>query len=235
MNRRYLLVWAGIAALVLVAFGIVDVLNVPLLVDPSDRLERGGLAAASLGVGLLLVDVAIPVPSSLVMTTQGAVFGVVVGSVLGLVGSVGATLVGFALGRRGSGMIQRFVQGEAADRSSSLIERQGTLAIIVTRPLPVLAEATAIVAGSTAMTWSQVIRGALIGCLPAAVIYSIAGAYASSVASGMMVLPVVVILAAGFWGIGWYMERRLTQRGLDEPTTATHGYSPSKGPTNVLD
>lgn len=235
MIRRYLLVWVAIAALVLVAFGVVEALNVPLLVDPSDQLERGGLAAASLGVGLLIVDVAIPVPSSLVMTTQGALFGVVVGSILGMAGSVGATLVGFALGRRGSGMIQRFVHVEAADRSNSLIERQGTLAIIVTRPLPVLAEATAIVAGSTSMTWSQVIKGSLVGCLPAAVIYSVAGSYASSVASGFMVFPAVVLLAAVFWAVGWYLERRITQRTPVEMTIAANDYSTGKGTGNVLD
>jgi uncharacterized membrane protein YdjX (TVP38/TMEM64 family) len=211
MLRRYLLLWGIVATIVLIAFGIVEALNVPLLVDPSDQLERGGWAAASLGVGLLLADVIIPVPSSLIMTTQGALFGVVGGTVLGMVGGVGATLVGFAMGRRGAGVIQRFVGvGEEAE-SSRLLARHGALAILVTRPLPVLAEATAIVAGATSMTWSQVTRGALVGSLPAAALYSVAGAYASSVASGLMVFPVVVALAAVFWGVNWWLERRLTR------------------------
>jgi len=128
--------------------------------------------------------------------------------VLGTIGSVGATLVGFAIGRRGSRFINRYVGSREQDQSRSLIHRLGPLAIIVTRPLPILAETTAIVAGSTPMTWRQVITGALIGCLPAAAVYSAAGAFASGVTTGMLVFPLVIVLAALFWGIGWIVERR---------------------------
>ncbi|MEJ7900967.1 MAG: VTT domain-containing protein [Thermomicrobiales bacterium] len=208
MIRRYLVVSGLIAGFVLVSFLLVEALGVPLLVDPTDRFEGGGLGAAALGVGLLLVDVLIPVPSSIVMTTQGALFGIVGGTVLGTIGSVGATLVGFAIGRRGSRFINRYVGSGEQDQSRSLIHRLGPLAIIVTRPLPILAETTAIVAGSTPMTWRQVITGALIGCLPAATVYSAAGAFASAVATGLLVFPLVIVLAALFWGIGWIVERR---------------------------
>jgi uncharacterized membrane protein YdjX (TVP38/TMEM64 family) len=212
MVRRYLLVWGIVAAVVLVAFGIVEALNVPLLVDPSDRLERGGAAAALLGVGLLLADVVIPVPSSLIMTTQGAVFGIAGGTLLGMIGGVGATLVGFGMGRRGSRVIQRFVGADEGAQSHRLLQRHGTLAILATRPLPVLAEATAIVAGSTPMTWRQVTTGAVVGCLPAAALYSIAGASATSLASGVMVFVLVIGLAGVFWGVGWWIERRLERK-----------------------
>jgi uncharacterized membrane protein YdjX (TVP38/TMEM64 family) len=221
MVRRYLIVWGGIALLVLVAFGFVEALDVPLLVDPSDRLERGGVAAAVLGVGLLLADVVIPVPSSLIMTTQGAIFGIVGGTLLGMIGGVGATLVGFAMGRRGSGLIQRFVGANEGAQSDRLLRRHGTLAILATRPLPVLAEATAIVAGSTAMTWRQVTIGAVVGCLPAAALYSIAGASATSLASGMMVFVLVIGLAGVFWGVGWLIERRMERNTTTADPAAT--------------
>lgn len=220
MVRRYLIVWGVVALIVLVAFGIVEALDVPLLVDPSDRLERGGMAAGVLGVGLLIADVVIPVPSSLIMTTQGAIFGIAGGTVLGMIGGVGATLVGFAMGRRGSRFIQRFVGGDEGAQSARLLQRHGTLAILATRPLPVLAEATAIVAGSTAMTWRQVTIGAVVGCLPAATLYSIAGASATSLASGIMVFVLVILLAGVFWAVGWWLERRLERDSLaDNPAS----------------
>ena len=56
---------------------------------------------AGLGVGLLVSDVALPVPSSVVMVAQGAVFGLVVGALLALLGGVGATMTAYLLGRRG--------------------------------------------------------------------------------------------------------------------------------------
>ncbi len=213
--RRYLVVAGLIAGFVLASFLVVEALGVPLLVDPTDRFAGGGIGIAALGVGLLLVDVLIPVPSSLVMTAQGALFGFLGGTALGLAGSVGATLVGFGIGRRGSRLINRYVgasNARAADQSRSLIRHLGPLAIIVTRPLPILAETTAIVAGSTAMTWRQAVGGSLIGCLPAAAIYSAAGAFASDVSTGLLVFPIVIALAALVWAVGWLLERRLTAR-----------------------
>lgn len=207
--RRYLTVSALIAGFVLLTFLIVEALGVPLLVDPTDRFEGGGIGVAALGVSLLLVDVFIPVPSSIVMTAQGALFGFVGGTVLGMIGSVGATLVGFAVGRRGSRLINRYVGAAEADESRSHINRLGPLAIIVSRPLPILAETTAIVAGSTSMTWRQATTGALIGCLPAAAMFSAAGAFASDLGTGLLVFPLVLLLAALFWMIGWIVERRL--------------------------
>lgn len=213
MIRRYLVVSGLIAGFVLLSFLIVEALGVPLLVDPTDRFEGGGVGVAALGVGLLLVDVFIPVPSSIVMTSQGALFGFVGGTVLGMVGSVGATLVGFAVGRRGSRLIHRYVGIDDRGKSRSILRRLGPLAIIVTRPLPILAETTAIVAGSTAMTWRQAITGALIGCLPAAALYSAAGAFASDVGTGLLVFPLVLMFAALSWMIGWIVERRLITSG----------------------
>lgn len=217
MIRRYLVASGAIAAFVLVSFLIVEALGIPLLVDPTDTLDQGGIAAAALGVGLLLVDVFIPVPSSIVMTAQGALFGFLGGTILGMIGSVGATLVGFAVGRRGSGLINRYVTAGEQSRTGSILERYGPLAIVVTRPLPILAETTAIMAGATRTTWRQVTTGALVGCLPAAAVYSAAGSYASNVATGLLVFPLVILLAALFWIVGWVLERRLAGRASAIP------------------
>jgi uncharacterized membrane protein YdjX (TVP38/TMEM64 family) len=198
-----------IAGLVLASFLVVQALGIPLLVDPTDRFAAGGLPVAALGVGLLLVDVVIPVPSSIVMTAQGALFGFGGGLLLGLVGSVGATLIGFGIGRRSSRLVARLAGVDGRHGSGALLHRFGPLALIVTRPMPILAETTAILAGTTAMTWRQAATGALVGCLPAAALYSAAGAFASDIATGVLVFPVVVALAALVWIAGWVLERRV--------------------------
>lgn len=208
MFRRYALVAAGIAAFVLISFLIVEALDIPLLVDPSSHLERGGIGAAVLGVGLLIVDVLLPVPSSLVMTAQGALFGVVVGTLLSMIGSVGAAMVGYLIGRKSTGLLAKFVSPEEQAQSGKLITRWGLLALIVTRPVPVLAETTAIMAGTSSLSWRQVLFGVTIGALPASLIYAIAGAYATSVASGILVFVLVIMLAGVFWLIGWFVEKK---------------------------
>src|SRR5918998_4835459 len=107
--KRYLLVVGGMVAFFLLLFAAAGLLGVPLLADPTPWLSRGGAAAACVGVGLLVADVLLPVPSSLVMVAHGALFGVTVGTLLSLAGSVGAALLGFAIGRRGGGLMERLV------------------------------------------------------------------------------------------------------------------------------
>jgi len=206
--RRYALVALGIATFVLISFLIVEALHIPILVDPSDKLERGGLGAAVLGVGLLLVDVLLPVPSSVVMTAQGAMFGIVTGTILSWIGSIGAAMIGYLIGRRSTRLLTRFVSVEEQGQANRLLDRWGILALIVTRPLPILAETTAIMAGTSALTWRQVLVGVTIGALPAALIYAIAGAYTTSVASGLLVFVLVIAFAAVVWLIGWSVEKR---------------------------
>lgn len=208
MTRRYTLFALAIAGFILISFLIVEALGIPILVDPSSQLGRGGIGAATLGVGLLLVDVLLPVPSSLVMTAQGALFGIALGTILSMVGSVGAALVGFAIGRKGSRLINRFVSEQEQEASNRLLERWGPLALIVTRPVPILAETTAIMAGASTLSWGKATLGIVVGAFPAALIYAIAGAYATSVASGVLVFVLVIVLAGGFWLIGWFVEQR---------------------------
>src|SRR6266576_6438284 len=99
--KRYFLIVAAMMAFFLVTFFLVQALGIPLLADPTPWMKHGGVIAASVGVGLLIADVLLPVPSSLVMVAHGALFGVVMGTFLSLLGSVGAALFGFAIGRRG--------------------------------------------------------------------------------------------------------------------------------------
>src|SRR3954468_1580895 len=114
--KRYWIITGLILAFFLVLFLLVEALGVPLLTDPSPYLEDGGMFAALVGVGLLVVDVTLPVPSSLVMVAHGALFGVAVGTLLSLTGSTGAALVGFAVGRRGGPPLARLVGPEERAR-----------------------------------------------------------------------------------------------------------------------
>jgi uncharacterized membrane protein YdjX (TVP38/TMEM64 family) len=100
--RRYWAVVAGLLALFMALFVLVEALDVPLLTEPGPWLAGNAVPAAAVGVGLLVADVALPVPSSLVMITHGAAFGPVVGTLLSLLGSLGAALLGTrARGRDG--------------------------------------------------------------------------------------------------------------------------------------
>jgi uncharacterized membrane protein YdjX (TVP38/TMEM64 family) len=103
-------------------------------------------------VALLAVDIVAPVPSSIVAAFAGVTFGAWLGSALVFAG-LG---IGCALGYAGASRVRpgllRKRRGAAAVASASAMRaRDGAMAIVVARPVPLLAEATVVVAGLTAM------------------------------------------------------------------------------------
>jgi uncharacterized membrane protein YdjX (TVP38/TMEM64 family) len=207
--KRYWLLTGVMMASFLVLFGLAEWLHVPLLTNPDPWLAKGGWVAAALGVGLLVVDVLLPVPSSLVMIAHGALFGVVGGTVLSLFGAVGAALFGFALGRRGGPLLDRLVPLDERRRADSLLQEWGDLAIIVTRPVPILAETLSILAGASSMSWGRMVLATLAGSVPAALIYALAGATARSLDNVALIFGLVIGVAGVFWLVG----RRLRVKG----------------------
>lgn len=200
--KRYWTLAALIAASFLVLFLAAESLDIPVLRDPSEWLEEGGVAAAAAGVSLLTADVLLPVPSSAVMIAHGALFGVWLGMALSLLGSVGAAVVGFALGRRGGGLIARFVPAEERARADRMLQRWGSLAIVASRPVPLLAETVMILAGASPAGWGRSIAAALAGSLPPAALYALTGAMAAGVGSSLLVFLGVGGVAAVFWVLG---------------------------------
>lgn len=199
---RYLSVMGAMLALFLATFLVVESFGVPLLVDPRPWLSHAGVAAALLGVGLLIADVLLPVPSSLVMVAHGALFGIWVGTLLSLLGSLGAALFGFWIGRRGGKLLTRMVTREECDRANRLLERWGALAIIVTRPVPLLAETVAIMAGTSTLGWGRTALAALAGSFPPALLYALVGATASKFQNTALMFALLLAIAGLFWLIG---------------------------------
>jgi len=192
-------------------FLVVEALGIPLLKDPTPWMKNGGILVAALGVGLLIADVLLPVPSSLVMVAHGALFGVVNGTLLSLAGSVGATLFGFAIGRRGGKLLERLVKTEERARADDLLKRWGTLSIIVTRPVPLLAETVAIMAGTSSLGWGQTALAALAGSLPPALIYALTGAAVVNFQSTALMFGLVLLIAGFFWFVARRVEPLLNR------------------------
>jgi uncharacterized membrane protein YdjX (TVP38/TMEM64 family) len=215
--KRYLMVMGGMILLFLALFFLVEALGVPLLVDPTPWLNQGGLWAAALGVGLLIADVLLPVPSSLVMVAHGALFGVAIGTLLSLLGSTGAAVFGFWIGRRGGKWLERLVPLDERERANRLLERWGLLAVVVTRPIPLLAETVAIMAGASPLGWLGTTLAALAGSLPPALLYALTGASAGRFQNTALMFLFVVVIT----GIIWMLGRKI--RPLPE-TTSRHDY-----------
>ncbi len=190
---------AGLMLVLLILFLLAHLLEIGLLVDPTRQLGAGGVAAATTAVTLLVGDVLLPVPSSAVMVALGSMFGIVVGTGLSWVGSLGAAALGFWLGRTATSVVERVVGREERRRVDHLLSRWGGLAVVATRPVPILAETVAIVAGSSSLAWSRFLFLAALGSLPPAVIHAVTGATAARVGGAAQVLVLVALMGSGIW------------------------------------
>lgn len=210
--NRYWAVAGGVAGFFLAGYLLAEAFGVPWLATPPELTAGAGAGAALLAVGLLVADSLLPVPSSLVMIALGGLYGAVLGGLLALVGRVGMAMVGFAVGRRGGPLLARLVPEPSRTRADGLLQRWGAVAIVATRPVPLVAETVAVMAGASAMTWRRAALAALVGSLPEAAIYGWAGATARGAAVGGVVWVALVVLVAGAWAVGRLAERRTAPR-----------------------
>jgi uncharacterized membrane protein YdjX (TVP38/TMEM64 family) len=189
-------------------FFIASASGIAFLSDPTVAMHGARPLAALAGVLLLIADVVLPIPSSLVMIAHGALFGVAGGTAVSLVGSVASALTAFAIGRAGNGVVRRFVTASEHERAGALLERWGAVAIAVSRPVPILAETVALLAGSSPLTWRQTTLAATVGSLLPALVYAWAGAHAVDTTSQIALFAGVILLTLGMAGVERALRRR---------------------------
>jgi len=198
-----------VAVLMLAVFGVVEALELPLLVDPLPMLGEGSAAAAALSVAILTSDAVLPVPSSILMVANGTLFGAVAGSALSLLGAMGSALLAYYLGRRGGRLLAALSSPRQIEGAERFFARWGGLAVILSRPLPIVAETIAMLAGAGRMPLGRFTAGALAGNVPICVAYGVAGAAADRyVGLAAIVLPGAALLAAGLFAVGRAIRTR---------------------------
>ena len=221
-RHGYLLLGLALVTLFLLMFVVAEQLRIPLMSDPRPYLEPATWPVAMIGVLLLAADVILPVPASGVMIAHGAAFGLVPGSLLSLFGGTAATLVAYWVGRRSRGVVSRLVSDEQRQRGAELLERHGMWAIVVTRPVPMLAETVGILAGTgTTMPWWKVAIAGAVGNLVPAVAYAAAGAYATTFVNGLAVFVGVLAVALLVWVLQSWSRRLSVKSAPRQPRSGS--------------
>lgn len=205
--KRYVQIFFSMIAFLLVTFLIGEALQIPLLTDPSAALSDRSLRTALIGAGLLVSDVLLPIPSSLVIMLNGKVFGAALGTVISLAGTMGSSLVGFYIGRCGGPLLDRIMSPEEHARGNAMLTKWGPLAIIITRPIPLLAESVIVMAGTSLMSWRTMLLASIAGNIPACAIYAAAGAATQNVSDPLLMLVVVTATAGVFFLAGKLLMR----------------------------
>ncbi len=141
----------------------------------SESKPPHGVVAAAI-VGVLTTDVFLPIPSSFISTFGGAELGVALGTAASWLGMTAGAMLGYVLARIfGQPLAARFARPEELARMETLTRRWGARAIVLSRAVPVLAEASVLLMGATGLSWRQFVWPMALANLGIALAYSILG------------------------------------------------------------
>lgn len=143
------------------------------------------LLALVLG-GLLAADVVLPVPSSIVNTAAGSLLGFWAGTGASWAGLMGSAVGGYVLGRGASATALSRLVGDREQRLTRTAGRHGAWALVVFRAVPVLAEASVILAGFNRMPFRRFVGTCALSNLGIAAAYAAIGAYAMDMGSFLL-------------------------------------------------
>ncbi|MFX0047033.1 MAG: TVP38/TMEM64 family protein [Candidatus Hermodarchaeota archaeon] len=140
-------------------------------------------ALGYLGILLFIVIMAIqglivPIPSEVVLLATGMIWGWLFGGIMGIIGSMAASLLCFYISRRGGRpLAKKFVGESGLAMADKLINKYGIKAIIVSRFIPFISfDVISYASGLIDIDIKKYSIGTLIGSIFRAFFYSIWGA-----------------------------------------------------------
>lgn len=168
--------------------------------------QHPGVVALALG-GLLGSDILFPVPSSIVSTACGLLLGFTGGMLTSFAGMVVSCGLGYALALwLGRPFVKRMVGDDSMRHFEDLDKRFGSWAIILARPVPVLAEVSVLFAGLGRMPFGRFLLLTTLSNLGISAVYAWIGAFAADLNAFLLAVVGSVILP----GIGMLILRRRT-------------------------
>lgn len=141
-----------------------------------DWLNAYGSWAWLAGILLLVSDLVLPVPGTVIMSALGYMYGTVAGGLLSALGSFLAGAMAYLLCRSfGTGAAMRILGERDFERGHRIFEHLGGWIVALSRWLPVLPEVTACMAGLTRMPARLFFLALACGSLPVGFAFALIG------------------------------------------------------------
>lgn len=145
--------------------------------------------------GLLSIDILAPIPSSIISATGGYFLGFTLGTLISLIGMTVSCIIGYLLGSKfGNPISRRIVGSDEISKLEKLQNRYGDWIIIITRAVPVLAEASILLAGIGHMPLNRFLIMVLLSNLGISLVYSAIGVYSAHINSFLLAFAGAIIL-----------------------------------------
>ena len=130
-------------------------------------MEGFGRHAWLAGILLLVGDIVLPIPGTIVMSALGWKYGWLLGGLISSAGAFCAGSVAYLACRHLGRPAARWIAGEESlEKAHRYFEKRGVWIVALSRWLPVLTEAIACLAGLASMPRRQFFPALLIGSLP---------------------------------------------------------------------
>jgi 3-dehydroquinate synthase len=133
------------------------------------------MTLAALVVAILAADIVLPVPSGPISTLAGSHLGVALGTAASALGMTLGAVIAFAVARR-------FAVAEFLRNSEPVSEKlayDGPWMLVLTRPLPIIAEAGVLIAGSLQMPWRTFLPPVVVSNIAISATYAALGQQAA--------------------------------------------------------
>ena len=172
-----------------------------------DWMAHFGAGAGFAGIGLLVADLALPIPSTLVMSALGLTFGTFVGGLYSAAGTALGGMIAYVLSRwLGRPIALRLAGEDGLRMGEGLFAKGGPWLVAGSRCLPILPEAIACLAGMNRMPFHPFLLALLCGSVPTGFLFAAIGALGQEEPSYALILSVTAPVAL------WFAARRLLKR-----------------------
>ena len=157
------------------------------------------------GIALLLADLLLPIPGTIVMSALGAVYGVLLGGIIAAAGSMLVGMSGYGIGRFfKEDFAKRWLGERDFGKGKSLFRRSGAWVVAMSRALPILPEVLSCMAGLPRMPFGKFVIALACGAVPMGFLFAWIGALGTDYPGwGLgfsLGVPAVLWGAAAWWG-----------------------------------
>lgn len=185
--------------------------NISFAEQAMDFFNHNLLMSAFVSTALLASDIVLPVPSSVLMLLNGKLFGIVIGTVVSCLGLVLSTLLGYIIGKKITSSLSRFLNTRQQEEAEKMFKQWGYLALIISRPIPLLSESISIVAGMQGMPFSSMLISAFAGSLPGALVYAYYGSTSNNEQNQYISFLLVLGIAALAFIISKLLKKQISK------------------------
>jgi len=214
MNRIWYIV-VGLLIIFTFLFLFVNWIDIPFLSSPEYLEEENSIMVMSISILLLASDLFLPVPGSIIMMGNGAVFGIVLGTTISLTGSLLSSVLGFFIGSRFKRLANKLISNKDFHNGKLFIEKYGQVAIIASRPVPLMSETVIILTGILGYDFRKMAINSFLGLLPASLIYALIGVALIDPRYSIFSLLIALLLSGLIWVIGIFWSRIQIKKPLN--------------------